>query len=120
MMKNILFIETGTGLDVHGQDVNVAARRAVEDAVHYNSMPGVKKILPDEDLNQMKVNVKLAVPADEERLDKEKIKAMIPYGTVSVEVMRGGMATTSGIYLEEQQDKNDLMYIVNAAVEVGY
>src|SRR5690625_349614 len=80
------FIETGTDLDVHGQDLNVAKRRAVEDAVCYNSMPGVKKILPDEDLSQMKVNVKLAVPADVDELDKDKIKVMIPYEKVSVEV----------------------------------
>ena len=32
----------------------------------------------------------------------------------------GGMATTSGIFLEDQQDKNDLMYIVNAVLEVIY
>lgn len=119
-MKEIFFIETGTGIDVHGQDVNVAAERAVTDAIHYNSMPGMAKILPDGDLNAMKVNVMLAVPEDLEQVDGEQIRALIPYGTVTVEVMKGGMATSSGIYLKEQQDKNDLMYIVNAVVEVGY
>lgn len=34
--------------------------------------------------------------------------------------MDGGMATTSGVVLEEKGDKNDLMYIVVAAIEVGY
>lgn len=117
-MKEIYFIETGTGIDTHGQDVNVAAARAVKNAIHFNSMPGMEKIL-DGDLHKMKVNVKLAVPADLDKVDEEKIKALIPYGTVTVEVMQGGMATTSGIFLKEQNDKNDLMYIVNAAVEVG-
>ncbi|MDY0394909.1 Lin0512 family protein [Virgibacillus halophilus] len=120
MMETLLFIETGTGIDVHGQDVNVAAERAVIDAIHYNSMPGMKKILPNGNLQAMKVNVKLGIPRDRNKLDKEKIKQMIPYGTVSVEVLEGGLATTSGIFLEEQQDTNDLMYIVNAVVEVGY
>ncbi|GGB46214.1 hypothetical protein F3157_08530 [Virgibacillus dakarensis] len=119
-MQQLLFIQTGTGLDVHGQDVTTASQRAVEDAIHYNSMPGIAKMLPDENLENMKVNVKLAIPADHDKLDEEKIKMMIPYGTVTVEVVDGGMATTSGIFLEDQQDKNDLMYIVNAAVEVGY
>lgn len=119
-MKNLLFIETGTGVDVHGQDVNVAAERAVMDAIHTNSMPGMKKILPDGDLNQMKVHVKLGLPLDLEKLNQVRIKKLIPYGTVTVELVNGGMATTSGIFLEEQQDKNDLMYIVNAVVEVGY
>ena len=119
-MKEIIFIETGTGIDLHGQDVNEAAERAVKDAIHYNSMPGISKMLPENDLNNMKVNVKLAIPKDLENLDEEKIKKLLPYGTVTVEVMTGGMATTSGIFLEDQQDKNDLMYIVNAVVEVGY
>lgn len=119
-METLLFIETGTGIDVHGQDVNVAAERAIMDAIHYNSMPGMKKILPGGELKAMKVNVKLGLPRDLNKLDEEKIKQMIPYGSVTVEVMEGGMATTSGIFLEEQQDKNDLMYIVNAVVEVGY
>jgi len=119
-MKEIIFIETGTGVDLHGQDVNEAAERAVMDAIHYNSMPGIKKILPEQDINNMKVNVKLGIPKDMEKLNKEKIKKLLPYGTVTVETMTGGMATTSGIFLEDQKDKNDLMYIVNAVVEVGY
>jgi|SRR5699024_501880 len=119
-MQQLLFIETGAGLDVHGQDVTVAAKRAVEDAVHYNSMPGIAKMLPKQNLDHMKVNVKLAIPADKEKLDQDTIKSMIPYGKVTIEVVDGGMATTSGIFLEEQKDKSDLMYIVNAVIEVGY
>ncbi|HEX6923524.1 MAG TPA: Lin0512 family protein, partial [Bacillales bacterium] len=63
---------------------------------------------------------KLAVPTDMENLDQEEIKQTIPYGTVTVEVLDGGMVTTSGIFLEDQEDRSDLMYMVNAAVEVGY
>jgi uncharacterized protein (TIGR02058 family) len=119
-MKRILFIETGMGVDVHGQDVTKAAARAVENAIHYNSMPGIKHYLPDKSLDNMCVNVKLAVPMDKESLDHEAIKKEIPYGFVTIEVMNGGMATTSGILLEDKADKNDLMYIVIASVEVGY
>lgn len=119
-MKQILFIETGTGIDVHGQDVNEAASRAVKDAIHSNSLPGMKVILPDGNLDNMRVHVKLALPTDLDKLDEDMITKLFPYGSVTVEVMQGGMATTSGIFLEEQADKNDLMYIVNASVEVGY
>jgi uncharacterized protein (TIGR02058 family) len=119
-MEEIIFIETGTGVDLHGQDINEAASRAVMDAIHYNSMPGMRKMLPGQDLNNMKVNVKLGIPQDLENLNEGKIKKLLPYGIVTVEPLPGGMATTSGIYLEDQQDKNDLMYIVNAVVEVGY
>ncbi|WP_058309148.1 Lin0512 family protein [Gracilibacillus massiliensis] len=119
-MERIIFIETGTGIDVHGQNVTKACLRAVENAIHYNSMPGIREYLPEQDLNNMQVNVKLAVPMDQEQVDIELVKQEIPYGTVTVEVINGGMATTSGIILEDKEDKNDLMYIVNAAVEVGY
>lgn len=119
-MEQVLFIETGMGIDVHGQDVNEAGSRAVKDAIHYNSMPGIRTILPDNDLNNMRVHIKLAVPMDKEKLDKEKIRALIPYGKVTVEVMDGGMVSSSGIILKDQGDKNDLMYIVNAVIEVGY
>jgi uncharacterized protein (TIGR02058 family) len=119
-MKQIIFIETGMGIDVHGQNVTKAAARAIKNAIHTNSMPGIKSILPNQSLNNMRVNIKLAVPCDKDKLDFQELKQTIPYGVVTVEVLDGGMLTTSGIVLEDKEDKNDLMYIVNASVEVGY
>ncbi|MGG0719495.1 Lin0512 family protein [Robertmurraya massiliosenegalensis] len=119
-MEQLMFIETGMGIDVHGQDITTAAVRAIKNAIHFNSMPGIRTVLPDNNLDNMKVNVKLALPCDKDKLDIETIKATLPYGQVTVEVMDGGMLTTSGIVLEEKGDKNDLMYIVVASVEVGY
>lgn len=119
-MEHLLFIETGVGIDVHGQSVTTAAVRSVIDAIHRNSLPGITALLPENDLNNMKVHIRLAVPLDKDKLDLEKVKAEIPYGTVTVTVMDGGMAAPSGIFLKEKNDKNDLMYIVNASVEVGY
>lgn len=115
-----MFIETGMGIDVHGQNVTTAAIRAVKNAIHYNSMPGIRSVLPGNSLDNMKVHVKLAVPCEKEKLDIEAIKEVLPYGKVTVEVMDGGMMTTSGIVLEDKGDKNDMMYIVVASVEVGY
>lgn len=119
-MDKLVFIETGMGTDVHGQNITKAAVRAIKNAIHTNSMPGIRDILPEKSLDNMKINVKLAVPCDRDKLDHEEIKKAIPYGTVTIEVMDGGMLTTSGIYLEDKEDKNDMMYIVNASVEVGY
>ncbi|WP_339183566.1 Lin0512 family protein [Oceanobacillus sp. FSL W7-1293] len=119
-MEKKIFIQTGTGVDLHGQNVNQASERAINNAIQSNSMPGIQDALPNQDLNNMKVNVKLGIPRDLEDLDEERIKKLIPYGDVSVEKLDGGLASTNGIYLSEQEDKNDLMYIVNAVVEVGY
>jgi uncharacterized protein (TIGR02058 family) len=119
-MEKVMFIQIGMGIDLHGQDVTKAAVRAVQHAIHRNSMPGLRSVLPGNDLNNMKVNVKLAVPADKEKLDLDKIKAEIPYGKVSFEVTDGGMLTTSGVVLADKEDKNDLVYVVIASVEVGY
>lgn len=119
-MEQIMFIETGMGIDVHGQNVTKAAIRAVQNAIHFNSMPGIRTVLPENKLENMKVNVKLAVPCDKELLDIKAVKAVLPYGKVTIEVQNGGMLTTSGIVLPDKEDKNDLMYIVVAAVEVGY
>jgi len=119
-MDQIMFIETGMGIDVHGQNVTKAAIRAVQNAIHFNSMPGIRTVLPENKLENMKVNVKLAVPGDKELLEIEAVKAVLPYGEVTVHVQDGGMLTTSGIVLPDKEDKNDLMYIVIAAVEVGY
>lgn len=119
-MEQIVFIETGMGVDVHGQNITKAAVRAVKNAIHTNSMPGIRAILPEQKLENMCVNIKLALPTDKDKLDHEEVKKTIPYGTVTVELLDGGMLTTSGIYLEDKEDKNDLMYIVVASVEVGY
>jgi uncharacterized protein (TIGR02058 family) len=119
-MEKIMFIETGMGIDVHGQNITKAAIRAVQNAIHFNSMPGIRSVLPGNSRDNMRVNVKLAVPCDKEKLDIDVVKEVLPFGMVTVEVMDGGMLTTSGILLEEKGDKNDMMYIVVASVEVGY
>ncbi|WP_028559535.1 Lin0512 family protein [Paenibacillus pinihumi] len=119
-MENLMFIEIGMGTDLHGQDITKAAVRAVKNAIHHNSMPGLRSVLPGGTLDHLKVHVKLAVPCDKELLREEEVKAVLPYGQVSIEVTDGGMLTTSGIVLPDKDDKNDLIYVVIASVEVGY
>ncbi|MFD0711535.1 Lin0512 family protein [Paenibacillus sp. GCM10027626] len=118
-MKKIFFIQLGMGADLHGQNVTKAAVRAVQNAIHHNSMPILPDVLPEGKLHNMKVNVRLAVPCDHDELDLDAIRAVLPYGEVTIEVLDGGMITTSGIVLPDKQDKNDLIYIVNASIEVG-
>ncbi|MBH0231127.1 Lin0512 family protein [Halobacillus yeomjeoni] len=119
-MDQLMFIQTGMGTDVHGQNITKASVRAIKNAIHTNSMPGIRTVLPEQSLDHMKINVKLALPCDHDQLDHEEVRKAIPYGEVNIEVVQGGMLTSSGILLEDKEDKNDLMYIVNAAIEVGY
>lgn len=119
-MEKIMFIEIGTGIDLHGQDVTKAAVRAVQNAIHHNSMPGLRSVLPGNSLHNMRVNVRLAVPIDAESLDLDVVRKELPYGKVTFEVTHGGMLTSSGVVLQEKGDRNDLIYVVIAAVEVGW
>lgn len=117
-MKQVMFVELGMGVDLHGQDVTKAAVRAVRNAIERNSMPGMRALV-DGDTNRMQVRVHLAVPADADRLDHEAVKAVFPYGAVTIHVTGGGMLAPSGIFLADKNDRNEQIYVVNAAVEVG-
>ncbi|MFD2168776.1 Lin0512 family protein [Tumebacillus lipolyticus] len=117
---NVVFIEIGMGVDLHGQDATVAAIRACKNAIGTNSMPGIRSILPDGDINKMIVRVKLGVPVPAEQVDLEKVKTTFPYGQVSFEVVPGGLICSSGVVLPDKGDVNDEVIVVNAAIEVGY
>lgn len=116
----VIFIEIGMGVDLHGQDATVAAMRACRDAIQTNSMPGLRAILPGQDLQNMRVRVKLGVPVPADRVDIEKVKGTFPYGQVSIEIVPGGLICSSGVVLPDKGDANDEVIVVNAAVEVGY
>lgn len=119
-MDKVIFVELGTGVDQHGQDITVAALRAVHDAIHRNALPGIRDLLPGRDLKNMRVHVTLALPADKESLNIDAVRAAFPYGEVDVEVVDGGLSAHSFSVLPEQGDRNDLIYMVNAAITVGY
>lgn len=119
-MEQVMFIEIGTGVDLHGQDATKAAVRAVRDAIGRNSMPGLRSILPGHDLANMKVSVTLGAPVSPDRIDADAVKAVLPYGSARVRIVPGGLLAKSGIVLPDKGDTTDDMIIVNAVVEVGY
>jgi uncharacterized protein (TIGR02058 family) len=119
-MNKVMFIEIGMGVDLHGQDATSAAVRACRNAIQNNSMPGLRSVLPGNDINNMKVRVKLGAPVPADQIDLEKVKKTFPYGTVTIEVVPGGLICSSGVVLPDKGDANDEVIIVNAAVEVGY
>ena len=108
-MEQVFVIEFGMGIDLHGQDVTKAAVRAVRDAIGHNSLPGMRTVVGG-DIARMQVHVRLAVPADADKLDHETVKAALPYGEVTIEVVPGGMIAPGG---------REPIYVVNACIEVG-
>jgi uncharacterized protein (TIGR02058 family) len=118
-MEHSLFIEMGMGADLHGQDITKACIRAVENVLHRNSLPGMPELL-DGDMNRMRVNVTLAVPADADKVDTEAVKARFPYGRVSCNIVAGGLVAPTGYASAERGDTRDAMYIVIAVINVGY
>jgi len=120
-MREVFVIEIGCGSDLHGQDVTKAAVKACEDAINFNSLPGLRKVLPNGDVNNMHVRVTLGVPdAYCDRVDLDRVRKVFPYGTVEVAIKTGGLMCQAGIVLPEHGDAegDDTILIVNAAVEV--
>lgn len=117
----ILVVEIGTGVDLHGQDATVAAVRACKDALTCTSLPGLARLLPRGDFSTMRVGVTVGVPpAYAAGVDTAAVAAVFPYGTVTVEVVDGGLATPSGVVLPDQRDGpgDDTAVVVVAAVHV--
>jgi uncharacterized protein (TIGR02058 family) len=106
-MKNRYITEMGMGTDVHGRDHTVAAERAVFDAIHHSSLhffPHLGKTASD-----MEIDLLIGVP-EPDAVDKEKIAAVLPYGSVTVTVKEGG--------LEIPTQDGDAIIVANAGVIV--
>jgi uncharacterized protein (TIGR02058 family) len=96
------------GVDIHGADDTTAACRAVDHAIHHNSLLFLREIgLASAD--QIHVEVTIACPHPE-RVDTAAVASTLPVGVVSVRAERGGMLTGSD---------EDPMVIALAAVRVS-
>jgi uncharacterized protein (TIGR02058 family) len=102
--------EMGMGVDVHGRDATKAARRAVSDAIRHSSL-GFFRML-GKTANDMFVDVTIAVP-NPESVDTAVVASELPYGTVQVKAVAGGLEIPSDI-------GNDPILIANAAVIVSF
>lgn len=89
MAKTQVAIEIGMGADLRGADMTKAARRAVEDALHRNSLTvGPALGFPRE---AMLVDIRVGVP-DPAAVDLDRVAAAAPYGVVTVEAVAGGLS----------------------------
>lgn len=102
--------EMGMGVDVHGRDMTKAARRAVSDAIRHSSL-GFFRLLGRR-LDEMFVDVTIAVP-DPTAVDNSAVAKELPYGTVSVRAVTGGLEVPG-------EGGGDPIVIANAAVIVSF
>jgi len=82
-----LILELGMGADVHGHDYTKAAIRAISDAIRHSSLTVFHAYKHPSD---MKVEVTIGVQKPE-KVDKEEVANALPFGTVEVNVVKGGL-----------------------------
>src|SRR3979411_1669795 len=102
--------EMGMGVDVHGRDATKAAKRAVSDAIRHSSL-GFFRML-GKTANDMFVEVTVAVP-DPSGVDTAAVAKELPYGTVNVTAVKGGLEVPA-------ESGSDSIIIANAAVIVSF
>jgi uncharacterized protein (TIGR02058 family) len=101
--------EMGMGVDVHGKDATKAARRAVSDAIRHSSLGFFRMV--GKTASDMFVDVTIAVP-DPDGVDTAAVAKELPYGTVKVTAVRGGLEIPA-------EQGGDGILIANAAVIVS-
>ena len=116
-MRKKYIVEIGMGADLHGQDMTKASRRAVKDAISRSCLCGLQAILGLEDLDDVYVDVTVAVPAPAE-VDCEAVLAELPVGRRNIQVVQGGMSAPA-IFVERFADKNEDVVVAVAAVTVS-
>jgi uncharacterized protein (TIGR02058 family) len=110
MARRRIILEMGTGNDLHGGDYTKAALRAVQDALHHSSLTFIRSL--GLDVHRMQVDVTIGVQAPE-RVDPARVQASLPYGEVTVKVVKGGLDVP-------EEDGHDRAVIASAAVLVHF
>jgi uncharacterized protein (TIGR02058 family) len=88
-------MQTGMGVDLHGADDTIAARRAVENAIRHNSLLFLRQI-GLQSADQIRVEVTIGTPHPEQ-VDAAAVAAALPVGRVSVVAERGGLLTDTAV-----------------------
>jgi len=131
-MTNLLFVQTGFGVDQHGdrgkEGATKAAIRAVRNAIEFNSIPGMIEAVPG-GRKEILIRVKLGVPPKNEQdsvlepvdVDLSHVAKVFPYGRLMpIQVVVGGLLFPTGRIVHELGDENDVAICVAASVSIGY
>jgi len=99
-----------------GQDATKTACRAVKDATSRSCLCGLVEIVELRDLNDMQVDVLVAVPTPEQ-VQAEAMLSVIPFGRKELRVMQGSLRAP-GLYQPELGDESLDVLVANAVVTV--
>ena len=110
MALNRYVTERGMGVDVHGRDYTNAAKRAVSDAIRHSSLNFFRALNKSPD--DMRITVMIGI-ANPDAVDTDAVARELPYGTVEVNVVQGGLEVPT-------ETGDDAMVIANAAVIVCF
>ena len=110
MTRTRWITEMGMGVDVHGNDYTKAARRAVSDALRHSSLNFFAAT--DKTKDDMHVEVRVAV-AKPDQVDIAAVAAEVPYGTVEIVPVPGGLDVPA-------PSGDDGIVIANAAILVSF
>lgn len=107
-------------MDMHGQDVNKAAQKAVRDAISKSCLIGLKEVLgiAEKDMDErvvVRATVGVSRPME---INEEEIKKCLPLGRKHVKAVSGGM-TVPGLYYPRFEDKDDSIEVALACIEVS-
>ena len=100
----------GMGVDVHGRDYTLAAKRAVSDAIRHSSLNFFRTL--NKSADDMYVTVKIGIPEPSSIISSD-IAMELPYGTVTVEAQKGGLEVPN-------EEGNDAIVIANAVIIVQF
>ena len=100
--------EMGMGVDVHGLDYTLAAKRAVFDAIHHSSLGFARLVGATAD--EMIVHVTIGAPRPEQ-VQVDAVIDALPHGRATVQVV-GGLELLS-------EDGSDGTLIANAIITVS-
>jgi len=96
------------GTDLHGQDYTKAAIRGLKDALWHNSLSVAPALGYSRDEMQVDIEVGVAHP---EKVDKQAVAAVLPYGKANVSVSVGGLDVPN-------DDNTNTIVIANVAALV--
>lgn len=109
-MRRRVFTQFGMGTSLRREDHHEAAARAVRDALWRNALTAAELFgMPKE---AMRIECTVAVP-EPGRVDAEGIRALFPYGEVTVEAVKGGLAVP-------KPEAGGVTVIAHAAIGVAF